>query len=114
MFSSGDDGVGGGDCTTNDGTNTVQFQPAFPASCAFSTTFSKDSHINTLILGPFVTTVGGAIRTSPEVAVDFSGGGFSNFFARPSYQDDAVSTFLTGLGDTFQGLFKYVLQTGFP
>ena len=36
MFSSGDDGVGGGDCMTNDGTNRTQFQPAFPASCAYS------------------------------------------------------------------------------
>ena len=34
---------------------------------------------------PFVTTVGGTIRTNPEVAVSFSGGGFSNFFARPRY-----------------------------
>jgi tripeptidyl-peptidase-1 len=35
--------------------------------------------------------------TAPEVAVlsgDFtSGGGFSNFFARPSYQDDAVKSY---------------------
>ena len=33
MFSSGDSGVGGGDCLSNDGKNTVEFQPAFPASC---------------------------------------------------------------------------------
>lgn len=32
LFSSGDFGVGGGDCRTNDGTNKVLFQPAFPAS----------------------------------------------------------------------------------
>ena len=66
MFSSGDFGVGGGDCHTNDGKNTVKFQPAFPASC------------------PFVTTVGGTTRVNPETAVSFSGGGFSNYFARPS------------------------------
>ena len=36
LFSSGDFGVGGGDCKTNDGTNKVQFQPAFPASCKSS------------------------------------------------------------------------------
>lgn len=65
MFSSGDDGVGAGDCRNNDGTRTVRFQPNFPASC------------------PFVTTVGGTIRVNPEVAVSFSGGGFSNYFARP-------------------------------
>jgi tripeptidyl-peptidase I len=33
LFSSGDFGVGGGDCKTNDGTNRVQFQPIFPATC---------------------------------------------------------------------------------
>ncbi|KAI0358004.1 subtilisin-like protein [Trametes cingulata] len=88
MFSSGDDGVGGGDCLTNDGKNTKRFQPNFPASC------------------PFVTTVGGTIRVNPEVAVSFSGGGFSNYFARPSYQSSAVSAFLTKLGRTNAGLFN--------
>ncbi|KAI0083965.1 peptidase S8/S53 domain-containing protein [Irpex rosettiformis] len=88
MFSSGDDGVGGGSCTTNDGTNTVRFQPNFPASC------------------PFVTTVGGTVRVNPEVAVSFSGGGFSNYFAQPSYQSAAVKTFLTRLGTTNAGLFN--------
>ncbi|CDO69652.1 hypothetical protein BN946_scf184851.g40 [Trametes cinnabarina] len=77
MFSSGDDGVGGGNCETNDGTNTVRFQPNFP------------------------------VRVNPEVAVSFSGGGFSNHFARPSYQSTAVSTFLNKLGRTNAGLFKY-------
>ncbi|KAH9893535.1 peptidase S8/S53 domain-containing protein [Cubamyces lactineus] len=88
MFSSGDDGVGGGDCLTNDGTNTKRFQPNFPASC------------------PFVTTVGGTIHINPEVAVAFSGGGFSNYFAQPSYQATAVSTFLQKLGHTNAGLFN--------
>ncbi|THH27752.1 hypothetical protein EUX98_g6437 [Antrodiella citrinella] len=88
MFSSGDDGVGAGDCLTNDGTNTKEFQPNFPASC------------------PFVTTVGGTTRVNPETAVSFSGGGFSNVFAQPSYQASAVSAFLKGLGSTNKGLFN--------
>jgi len=88
MFSSGDDGVGGGNCLTNDGTNKEIFQPAFPASC------------------PFVTTVGGTTKVNPEVAVDFSGGGFSRYFAQPSYQTASVSTFLAGLGTKFSGLFN--------
>ncbi|KAI0079096.1 subtilisin-like protein [Panus rudis PR-1116 ss-1] len=88
MFSSGDDGVGGGDCLTNDGTATKEFLPNFPASC------------------PFVTTVGGTIRVNPEVAVSFSGGGFSNYFAQPSYQSTAVSNFLARLGTTNAGLFN--------
>jgi tripeptidyl-peptidase-1 len=88
LFSSGDSGVGGGDCRTNDGTNTRRFQPAFPASC------------------PFVTAVGGTVGTNPEKTVSFSGGGFSNLFARPSYQNTAVSGFLTANGNTNAGLFN--------
>jgi len=82
MFSSGDGGVGDGDpdpatqqCFTNDGRNTTKFLAGFPASC------------------PFVTAVGGTIHV-PEVAVSFSGGGFSNTFSRPSYQDVVVEDFL--------------------
>ncbi|PIL34082.1 hypothetical protein GSI_03793 [Ganoderma sinense ZZ0214-1] len=88
LFASGDSGVGGGQCLTNDGQNRTAFMPAFPASC------------------PFVTTVGGTTHVSPEVAVDFSGGGFSNYFARPSYQSKDVSTYLTGLGNQYSGLFN--------
>ena len=30
----------------------------------------------------------------PETGIDFSGGGFSNVFAQPSYQTEAVAHFL--------------------
>lgn len=33
-------------------------------------------------------------------------GGFSNYFARPSYQDAAVTKFLTSVGTKFAGMFK--------
>ncbi|PPQ71894.1 hypothetical protein CVT24_006868 [Panaeolus cyanescens] len=88
FFSSGDEGVGGGNCRTNDGTNKVLFQPAFPASC------------------PFVTAVGGTVGVAPETAVSFSGGGFSRYFAQPSYQSTAVNNFLSSLGNTNSGLFN--------
>jgi len=92
---SGDGGVGDGDpdpatqeCITNDGTNRTEFIPEFPASC------------------PFITTVGGTILF-PETAVSFSGGGFSNYFPRPSYQDAAVGSFLSKLPKgTYAGLFN--------
>jgi tripeptidyl-peptidase-1 len=58
------------------------------------------------LIGPFVTSVGGTINVNPEVAVDFSGGGFSNYFAQPSYQKTAVTGFLNSLGTKFNGLFK--------
>jgi tripeptidyl-peptidase-1 len=97
MFSSGDGGVGDGDedpatqeCFTNDGKNTTKFIPGFPASC------------------PFVTAVGGTTHF-PEVAVSafFSGGGFSNYFSRPSYQDKDVPAYLATLPKgTYAGLFN--------
>ncbi len=59
------------------------------------------------VVGPFVTTVGGTTKVNPEVAVDFSGGGFSNYFAQPSFQSAAVASFLKGFGTQDKGLFKY-------
>ncbi|KAG8796168.1 hypothetical protein FRC12_003759 [Ceratobasidium sp. 428] len=95
LFSSGDFGVGGGSCKTNDGTNKVRFQPTFPASC------------------PYVTAVGGTYKVAPEVGVSFSQGGFSNYFARPTWQSTAVSGFLTSLGTTYSGLYN-TTGRGFP
>ncbi|CAE6410663.1 unnamed protein product [Rhizoctonia solani] len=95
LFSSGDGGVGSGTCKTNDGTNRTRFQPIFPASC------------------PYVTAVGGTYKVSPEVGVSFSQGGFSDYFARPSYQTSAVSTFLNSLGTTYSGLYN-TTGRGFP
>ncbi|KAI0080806.1 tripeptidyl peptidase A [Panus rudis PR-1116 ss-1] len=94
LFSSGDFGVGDGDpnpetqiCKTNDGRNATRFMPSFPASC------------------PYVTTVGGTFHV-PEVAVNFTGGGFSDLFPRPAYQKDAVEKYLAALPqDTYKGLF---------
>ncbi|KAJ7068686.1 tripeptidyl peptidase A [Mycena amicta] len=98
-FSSGDGGVGDGDsdpttqeCLTNDGLNRTQFIPGFPASC------------------PFVTAVGGTVHF-PETAVGFSGGGFSNYFARPAYQEKAVTKFLNQLP---KGTYSGLSQTSPP
>ncbi|KAK6385774.1 hypothetical protein LTS17_001346 [Exophiala oligosperma] len=94
FFSSGDYGVGGNDsCVSNDGKNTSTFLPAFPASC------------------PYVTTVGGTRGYPERVAFDpgngyASGSGFSNYFARPSWQDTAVERYLDTVGDEFKGLYN--------
>ncbi|KAK6523176.1 hypothetical protein TWF694_006071 [Orbilia ellipsospora] len=77
MFSSGDSGPGS-DCEIN---GKAAFIPTFPATC------------------PFVTSVGGTVGVSPEQAVDFSSGGFSNYFARPDYQNAAVSNYLATQSD---------------
>ncbi len=41
LFASGDLGVGGGSCRSNDGTNRVKFIPVFPASCELIVFFRK-------------------------------------------------------------------------
>lgn len=98
IYSSGDNGVGtDGKCYSNGNGNTKGkpiFLPAFPASC------------------PYATTVGATEKFMPEVAVGadiagfFSGGGFSNYFSRPSYQDAVVSSYIKSLGTKYAGLYN--------
>ncbi|KAH9083877.1 subtilisin-like protein [Lactarius deliciosus] len=92
LFSSGNHGVGRGDCRTSDssGNSRVQFHPTFPSTC------------------PWVTSVGGTTGNNPEIAASFSGGGFSAYFPRPYYQDSAVPTFLQRLGLRYSGLYNPV------
>ncbi|KAH9161626.1 subtilisin-like protein [Lactarius sanguifluus] len=85
LFSSGDDGVGVGNC--QDASGRVQFIPKFPATC------------------PYVTTVGGT-TSIPEVAAELSGGGFSNYFRRPAYQNVVVPAFLQSLGNQYNGMYN--------
>ncbi|KAH9161629.1 subtilisin-like protein [Lactarius sanguifluus] len=86
LFSSGDDGVGVGNC--QDASGRVQFIPKFPATC------------------PYVTTVGGTTKSNPEVAAGLSGGGFSNYFERPAYQNVVVPAFLQSLGSQYNGMYN--------
>ncbi|KAF8264387.1 subtilisin-like protein [Lactarius quietus] len=86
LFPTGNDGVGEGRCLTRDG--SVRFTPTFPATC------------------PWVTAVGGTTRYLPEWGWDFSGGGFSDYFERPIYQQQAVATFFQDLGTQYQGLYN--------
>ncbi|KAL9085329.1 MAG: hypothetical protein Q9165_007620 [Trypethelium subeluteriae] len=75
LVSSGDSGPGSG-CLRNDGSNRTRYQPTFPAGC------------------PWVTAVGGTFNTTPEVALAFSSGGFSERFPRPPYQSAVVDAYL--------------------
>ncbi|KAK3306348.1 tripeptidyl-peptidase-like protein [Chaetomium strumarium] len=55
-----------------------RFVPTFPASC------------------PYVTAVGATQNVAPPVAgAVFSAGGFSDFFARPAWQDDVVAPYVS-------------------
>jgi hypothetical protein len=56
--------------------------------------------------GPFVMTVGYTMRVYPEIAANLSSGGFSNYFLRPSYQDNAVTSYLEHFGGQYASLFK--------
>lgn len=96
VFGSGDEGVGrDGKCVSNDEDRREKFLPKFPASC------------------PYVTAVGSTRYFGPEI-VGFdarngfvSGGGFSNYFPRPWYQDSMVNTYLKHhVGDMFKGLYN--------
>ncbi|KAJ7176048.1 family S53 protease-like protein [Mycena crocata] len=87
IFASGDGGVRGNhDSTTVCKNNT--FMPVFPAAC------------------PFLTSVGSTQGFGPEKAINFTGGGFSNFFPAPSYQTDTVASFLKTLPSDFAGTFN--------
>jgi tripeptidyl-peptidase-1 len=52
-----------------------------------------------------VTSVGSTIGL-PEVAINFTGGGFSNYFPRPSYQDSVIPDFLNTVPASFTGVFN--------
>ncbi|KAF8318927.1 peptidase S8/S53 domain-containing protein [Cantharellus anzutake] len=86
LHASGDHGVGGTTPYSCQNTRGA-FVPSFPASC------------------PYVTAVG-STSSWPEVAAYFSGGGFSNYFIRPSYQNEAVSSYASRMGGQFRGKYN--------
>ncbi|KAJ7779516.1 family S53 protease-like protein [Mycena maculata] len=64
--------------------NDTVFIPVFPAVC------------------PLITAVGSTQGFAPEHAINFPGGGFSNFFPRPSYQDERICA------PTFAGIIALI------
>lgn len=91
IASSGDDGTGKEEiCGDGD---SAKFEPVFPASC------------------PYVTAVGGTTDTKNEqVGKDptlayASGAGFSEYFERPSYQNDPVNAYMD-TANKFRGKFN--------
>lgn len=114
LYSSGDYGVAGngGQCIDpvtgqyNDG-KSGKFNPSFPGTC------------------PYITSVGatqvvpGASVTAPEEACEtviYSGGGFSNVFAMPSYQEEAVKAYFKNNNPpyTAQQYNNSMMTRGFP
>ena len=79
-----------------------------PSPLAAPCTSAKSYCISTTpltIVHRSLTSVG-STQGINEAAASFSSGGFSNIFARPSYQDDAVAAYLDKLGNTNAGLFN--------
>lgn len=93
VFSSGDSGPGDSCIRVTD--RAPYFQPTFPGAC------------------PYITSVGATRGVSPEAAVSFSSGGFSTLHARPSWQADAVSSYLSSIGRTYSAYFNSS-NRGFP
>ncbi|OAA48062.1 tripeptidyl peptidase [Beauveria brongniartii RCEF 3172] len=96
LFGSGDWGVGKpAQCHGRaSGRRRRRFAARFPDGC------------------PYVTSVAATRGVSPQV-VGYndknhfvSGGGFSDYFARPGYQDKAVAQYLEKLGDRHKGLYN--------
>lgn len=86
LFSTADHGVAG---NTDNCTDDGQFQPDFLATCPYVTAIGATQ------IDPLTTNLTAALAAGqqPEIAVNStvrSGGGFSNLFALPSYQQAAV------------------------
>jgi tripeptidyl-peptidase-1 len=126
LYSSGDDGVAGngGVCLNPDGKSCLVkqwhvvefsmahpgsqtrtgslFNPTFPSTCPYvtsvgATQLPEGARVSPFSpLAPFV-----APSDPPETACEVviaSGGGFSNYFARPEWQEGAVRRYLDGKG----------------
>jgi tripeptidyl-peptidase-1 len=53
-----------------------------------------------------VTSVGSTLGINPERAINFTGGGFSNYFPRPAWQDKVIGSFLNTVPSSFPGVFN--------
>ncbi|KAI5861519.1 subtilisin-like protein [Durotheca rogersii] len=84
----GASGIGQNECYSNDGQRRRMFLPTFPASC------------------PYVTSVGATGNRLPFEGAVFSTGGFSNYFARPAWQQAAVDGYLTAINGSHRGLYN--------
>ncbi|KAF7361002.1 Family S53 protease-like protein [Mycena sanguinolenta] len=87
LFGSGDGGVRGL-VDTLDICDNNTFIAFFPSTC------------------PYVTSIGGTHGFAPEMALNLSGGGFSNVFPAPSYQAAQVAGFLDTIPSDFPGTFN--------
>lgn len=89
VLASGDNGVGG-----TSGDDCPPFVPTYPSGCQY------------------ITSVGATQSFDPEVAVDpslggfYSGSGFSNLYSQPSFQEKAVSAYISALDGQDDGQYN--------
>jgi tripeptidyl-peptidase-1 len=92
LFSSGDGGVAGSQPSA-----CTKFIPTFPAA------------------SPYVTAVGGTNGASTESGADLSAGGFSNYWSRPTWQNDAVTAYFKHAKSSLPDPSRYNADgAGFP
>ncbi|PHH72253.1 hypothetical protein CDD82_6061 [Ophiocordyceps australis] len=91
LVGSGDGGAAGGresSCRTNDGSNKEITMATFPGTC------------------PWLTVVGATDSAhNPPHGAFFSTGGFSQWFPRPEWQDEAVEGYLEALDGHLEGYY---------
>ncbi|KAG5917342.1 hypothetical protein E4U42_007273 [Claviceps africana] len=87
IAASGDTGPGVSCLSNGRGAHATRFLPTFPASC------------------PYVTSVGATGGRRPERALNFSSGGFSEYWGRPAWQDGAVAAYLRRHGRAWDGYY---------
>lgn len=93
IFGAGDWGVGNPEqCHAADG--SPRFVARFPDSCPWGTSVAATRDINPQIVA--YNDRNGFV----------SGGGFSEYFPRPAYQGEEVDSYLTSLGDRYDGLYN--------
>jgi tripeptidyl-peptidase-1 len=92
LIASGDGGAAGAgrqECYANDGTQQkVKFIPTFPVGC------------------PYITSVGSTGNYFPTEPSSFSSGGFSDYFARPAWQEDAAHAYIKSLNGSHDGFYN--------
>ncbi|KAF7976406.1 hypothetical protein HWV62_6805 [Athelia sp. TMB] len=100
LYSSGDNGVAGPNnkciepSKKTDTSKGKTFNPQFPVTCPYVTAVGATQMVN------------GSTVSDPEVACETvirSGGGFSNFFGMPSYQQSDVKSYLKSHKPSYSG-----------
>lgn len=123
LFSAGDDGVGGYTLRNNpDGCNI--FQPEFPSSSPYVTAVGGTQYMTNIYPICHKVQFGESFQCNEvgEVASSSltgsritTGGGFSINFGRPSYQAEAVNTFLTTQAANLPSSYYYnASNRGYP